>query len=78
MKIYTSYFGNAKALAKNNIMIVSIACWQPRFLSIPYVMGNVAPTPWMVKKPPISSISTHISKSSQKLIPSSLSTLWST
>lgn len=50
MKIYTSYFGNSKALAKNNIMIVSIACWQPRFLSIPCVMSNVAPTPWMVKK----------------------------
>lgn len=50
MKIYTSYFGNAKALAKNNVMIVSIACWQPRFLSVPCVMGNVAPTPWMVKK----------------------------
>lgn len=50
MKIYTSYFGNAKALDRNGIMIVSIACWQPRFLSIPCIMRNVAPTPWMVKK----------------------------
>lgn len=50
MKIYTSYFGNAKALAKACVKIVSIACWQPRYLSVPVVMSDVAPTPWMVKK----------------------------
>ncbi len=50
MKIYTSYFGNAKALAKEGIRIVSVACWQPRFLPVPVVMADVAPTPWMVKK----------------------------
>lgn len=50
MKIYTSYFGNAKALAKEDIKIVSVARWQPRFMSVPVVMYDVAPTPWMVKQ----------------------------
>ena len=50
MKIYTSYFGNAKALAKNGIKIVSVALWQPRFLSVPLTMSDAAPTSWMVKK----------------------------
>lgn len=64
MKIYTSYFGNAKALAKEGIKIVSIACWQPRFLSVPVVMSDVAPTPWMVKRHHTSNTLTHIGKSS--------------
>lgn len=50
MNIYTSYFGNAKALAKAGIMIVGVARWSPRFLSVPVVMTDVAPTPWMVKQ----------------------------
>lgn len=50
MNIYTSYFGNAKALAKHGIKLVSIALWQPRYLSVPVVLRDVAPTPWMVKQ----------------------------
>lgn len=50
MKIYTSYFGNAKALAKAGVMIVSVARWQPRYLSVPASMLDVAPTPWMMKE----------------------------
>lgn len=49
MKVYTSYFGNAKTLAKHNVKIVSVARWQPRYLSVPIVMLDVAPEVWMLK-----------------------------
>lgn len=35
MKIYTSFFGNAKKLNKNGIAIVGIALFPPKWLSIP-------------------------------------------
>lgn len=50
MKIYTSYFGNSKALAQAGVMIVSVARWQPRFLTGLRTMLDVAPTVWMLKQ----------------------------
>jgi len=49
MKIYTSYFGNAKALAKAGVVLISIARWQPRFLQVKHILLEVAPTVWMLK-----------------------------
>lgn len=48
MKIYTSYFGNAKKLASANITIISIARFRPRFLSCVSLL-EVAPSAFMVK-----------------------------
>ena len=43
MKIYTSYFGNAKMLKDNDIIIVGICCYPPKNLK--YNIKEVAPTP---------------------------------
>lgn len=50
MKIYTSYFGNKKALDKAGIMVVSVARWQPRYCPVACVMLDVAPTAYMLKE----------------------------
>lgn len=50
MKIYTSYFGNKKALDKAGIMVVSVARWQPRYCPVACVMLDVAPTVYMLKE----------------------------
>ena len=43
MKLYTSYFANAKALEKANIMVIGIALYPPRWYSGPSIR-EVAPT----------------------------------
>ena len=43
MKLYTSYFANAKALAKANIMVIGIALYPPRWYNGPS-LKEVAPT----------------------------------
>ena len=48
MKIYTSYFGNLKALAKNDIVPISIARWSPKWYE-GFKLLYAAPTYEMVK-----------------------------
>ena len=48
MEIYTSYFGNAKALEKADIVMVGIARWKPKFFSGINLL-DVAPLPFMLK-----------------------------
>lgn len=43
MKLYTSYFANAKALAKANVMVIGIALYPPRWYNGPS-LKQVAPT----------------------------------
>jgi hypothetical protein len=43
MKLYTSYFANAKALAKANVMMIGIALYPPRWYQGPS-LKEVAPT----------------------------------
>ena len=43
MKLYTSYFANAKALAKANVMVIGIALYPPRWYNGPS-LKEVAPT----------------------------------
>lgn len=50
MNIYTSYFGNKKALDKAGVVMVSVARWQPRYCPVPFVALDVAPTVWMLKE----------------------------
>lgn len=50
MNIYTSYFGNYKALRNANILIVNVARWAPRFVTPAFSLLEVAPTPWMIKQ----------------------------
>ena len=47
MKIYTSYFGNARKLKEAGVMIICVAIGRPRFLSVPQMI-NVAPTRYMI------------------------------
>lgn len=49
MKIYTSYFGNMKALQAADIKPISIARWSPRFFQ-GLVFREVAPTPYMLRQ----------------------------
>jgi len=48
MKIYTSYFGNLKALSKSDIVPISIARWSPKWYE-GHKLLYVAPTPFMLK-----------------------------
>lgn len=48
MKIYTSYFAKAGALAKKGIVPISIARWTPRWYEGERVL-DAAPTPDMLK-----------------------------
>lgn len=48
MKIYTSYFGNAKRLVREDIVIINIARFKPRFVNCISLL-EVAPTVYMVK-----------------------------
>lgn len=47
MKIYTSYFGNARKLNEAGIRIISVALWKPRFMNVPLLAG-VTPTRYML------------------------------
>ena len=47
MKIYTSYFGNSRALAKDGIMEISIARYSPKWFNGPRYT-TVAPTGYML------------------------------
>ena len=47
MKIYTSYFGNARKLKEAGVMIICVAIGKPRFLKVPQMI-NVAPTRYMI------------------------------
>lgn len=47
MEIYTSYFGNLKALHKAGVMPIGIARWKPRFYE-GVNMFSVAPTRYML------------------------------
>lgn len=48
MKIYTSYFGNAKALHEADIVIIGIALYPPRWMHCPS-LKQVAPTHSILK-----------------------------
>lgn len=48
MKIYTSYFGNAKKLHEAKIEMVNIARYKPRYFS-GFSIPSVAPLPFMLK-----------------------------
>ena len=48
MQIYTSYFGNIKALKEHGIIPVSIARWLPKWYN-GISLKEVAPTPSMLK-----------------------------
>lgn len=47
MRIYTSYFGNAKKLNGAGIRIICVAIGRPRYMSVPQLI-NVAPTRYMI------------------------------
>lgn len=47
MKIYTSYFGNARKLNEAGIRIISVALWKPRYMSVP-MLASVTPTRYML------------------------------
>lgn len=49
MKIYTSYFGNAKKLQEANIEMVNIARYKPRYFS-GFSLLTVAPLPFMLSE----------------------------
>lgn len=49
MKIYTSYFGNLKALQKAGIYPISIARYSPKYLHNITIFEFLAPTPDMLK-----------------------------
>lgn len=49
MKIYTSYFGNIKALRQAGIIPVCIALWPPRWFNGP-CLRNVAPSYSILKQ----------------------------
>lgn len=48
MKVYTSYFGNAKALSKDDIKIIGVALGRPKFLPNVPQLRCVCPTPFML------------------------------
>ena len=48
MKIYTSYFGNAKKLHEANVEMVNIARYKPRYFN-GFSLLAVAPLPFMLK-----------------------------
>lgn len=47
MKIYTSYFGNARRLAEANILQIGVALWKPKFFN-GACLKNVTPTKYML------------------------------
>lgn len=47
MKIYTSYFGNARKLNEAGVMIICVAIGRPRFIQAPQML-NVCPTRYMI------------------------------
>lgn len=48
IQVYTSYFGNIKALKEHGIIPISIARWLPKWYN-GISLKNVAPTPSMLK-----------------------------
>jgi uncharacterized protein (DUF488 family) len=58
MKIYTSYFGNAKKLRERGILIISIALYNPRYLNIDGSLRQFNPTKEMLSE----SLSQYIPK----------------
>lgn len=48
MKIYTSYFGNAKNLTRNGIRMIGVALGRPKFLPNVPQLRCVCPTPFML------------------------------
>lgn len=49
IKIYTSYFGNSRNLAKNNVLCVSVARYSPKFY-YGLKMPELAPQGYMLAK----------------------------
>lgn len=49
MKVYTSYFGNAKKLKDANIEILCVAIGKPKFLQCPQLY-NLCPTRYMLSE----------------------------
>ena len=47
MKIYTSYFGNSKNLEKENIVVLGVSRYPPRWFNF-VTMYELAPTPYML------------------------------
>jgi len=52
MKIYTSYFGNSRALTKAGVLMIGISRFPPKFFEGPSIF-ELAPFGTMLKLPPV-------------------------